>query len=155
MHACLQEAEELLAVPEAAPAFAAQDWAAAFVSQRGEFDYWVDDVEGTLPDFLRGTLFRNGPGNFGALACWSSQWPWVSCSPMQEDGVPPAKVDRFCMGLPCCTQLRSDHCLSLARAQLHSLRAQKVVRRCRRAWSWQEVLVAQSVCGCCMALFCQ
>ena len=68
--ACMQAVEELLAVPEAAPAFAAQDWAAAFVSQRGEFDYWVDEVEGTLPDFLRGTLFRNGPGNFGAHAWW-------------------------------------------------------------------------------------
>jgi len=26
----------------------------------------VDDVEGAVPETLRGTLFRNGPGNFGA-----------------------------------------------------------------------------------------
>ena len=46
--------------------FNAKDWAAAFSSQPGEFDYWIDEVEGTIPEFLRGTLFRNGPGNFGA-----------------------------------------------------------------------------------------
>jgi all-trans-8'-apo-beta-carotenal 15,15'-oxygenase len=70
----MQAVEALLAVPDDVPAYAAKDWAAAFVSQRGEFDYWVEGVEGTIPEFLRGTLFRNGPGNFGALHCpgwWS------------------------------------------------------------------------------------
>lgn len=38
------------------------DWAAAFTSQLQEYDYWVTEVEGTVPDTLRGTLFRNGPG---------------------------------------------------------------------------------------------
>jgi hypothetical protein len=58
--------------PAAAPGapgdalFAPRDWAAAFTSQTGEFEYWVDDVEGAVPEALRGTLFRNGPGNFGA-----------------------------------------------------------------------------------------
>ncbi len=46
--------------------FQARDWAAAFSSQPGEFDYWIEKVEGTIPEFLQGTLFRNGPGNFGA-----------------------------------------------------------------------------------------
>ena len=47
-------------------AFKAEDWAAAFSSQPGEFDYWIEEVEGTIPECLSGTLFRNGPGNFGA-----------------------------------------------------------------------------------------
>ena len=45
--------------------FNAEDWAAAFSSQPGEFDYWIEEVEGTIPEYLNGTLFRNGPGNFG------------------------------------------------------------------------------------------
>lgn len=43
------------------------DFAGAFQSQPEEYDYWIDEIEGTLPETLRGTLFRNGPGNFGAL----------------------------------------------------------------------------------------
>ncbi len=49
-----------------APLFQPRDWAAAFTSQTGEFEYWVDEVEGQVPEHLRGTLFRNGPGMFGA-----------------------------------------------------------------------------------------
>ena len=49
-----------------APLFQPRDWAAAFTSQTGEFEYWVDEVEGRVPEHLRGTLFRNGPGMFGA-----------------------------------------------------------------------------------------
>jgi carotenoid cleavage dioxygenase-like enzyme len=45
--------------------FHAEDWAAAFASQAQEFYYWVDHVDGTIPGFLNGTLFRNGPGKFG------------------------------------------------------------------------------------------
>lgn len=40
-------------------------WSAAFRSQLQEFDYEITDIEGTLPDALKGsTLFRNGPGRF-------------------------------------------------------------------------------------------
>lgn len=46
--------------------FRAEDWAAAFTSQKSEFEYWLDEVEGEVPEALRGTLFRNGPANFGA-----------------------------------------------------------------------------------------
>ncbi|KAK9837122.1 hypothetical protein WJX81_004609 [Elliptochloris bilobata] len=46
------------------PLFRPRDWAAAFTSQPQEFDYWMDEVEGAVPEALRGTLFRNGPGNF-------------------------------------------------------------------------------------------
>ena len=52
--------------------FNAKDWAAAFSSQPGEFDYWIEEVEGTIPEYLQGTLFRNGPGNFGAPPCPST-----------------------------------------------------------------------------------
>ncbi len=33
-------------------------------SQPDEHDYVVDDVEGSVPDGLHGTLYRNGPGSF-------------------------------------------------------------------------------------------
>ncbi len=40
-------------------------WAGAFRSQLQEFDYEITNIEGTLPDALKGsTLFRNGPSRF-------------------------------------------------------------------------------------------
>ena len=40
-------------------------WAGAFRSQLQEFDYEITEIEGTIPDGLRGsTLFRNGPARF-------------------------------------------------------------------------------------------
>ena len=57
--------------------FLTADWAAAFRTQPDEFDYWIYDVEGTIPDFLRGSLFRNGPGNFGAYASFYLGWDCV------------------------------------------------------------------------------
>ena len=40
-------------------------WAGAFRSQVQEFDYEITEIEGRIPDGLRGsTLFRNGPGRF-------------------------------------------------------------------------------------------
>lgn len=33
-------------------------------AQRTEYDYAVDDVEGTIPEDLCGTLYRNGPGRW-------------------------------------------------------------------------------------------
>ncbi len=40
-------------------------WSAAFRSQLQEFDYEITDIEGTVPDALKGsTLFRNGPSRF-------------------------------------------------------------------------------------------
>jgi len=40
-------------------------WAGAFRSQLQEFDYEITDIEGTIPEGLRGsTLFRNGPSRF-------------------------------------------------------------------------------------------
>jgi len=59
------QGDSVLQSPPLEP-FQARDWAAAFSSQPGEFDYWIEKVEGTIPEFLQGTLFRNGPGNFGA-----------------------------------------------------------------------------------------
>ena len=37
-------------------------WRRVFESAAGEHDYPVDEIEGTLPRELRGTLYRNGPG---------------------------------------------------------------------------------------------
>ena len=39
-----------------------QDWQKGYESLKEEFDYWIDDVEGQVPQELNGTLFRNGPG---------------------------------------------------------------------------------------------
>ena len=58
---------EMITTPAAAPAApaaapAAADWHRIFDSLTEERDYCVKDVEGTLPQELRGTLYRNGPG---------------------------------------------------------------------------------------------
>ena len=40
-------------------------WAGAFRSQLQEFDYEITEIEGSIPNGLKGsTLFRNGPGRF-------------------------------------------------------------------------------------------
>lgn len=44
------------------PAYRRQDWQKGYQSLPHEYDYWVDDIEGTTPLELQGTLFRNGPG---------------------------------------------------------------------------------------------
>ncbi|MEM1369534.1 MAG: carotenoid oxygenase family protein [Cyanobacteria bacterium P01_H01_bin.15] len=38
------------------------DWQRGYLSQPQEFDYWVEEIDGTIPAELNGTLFRNGPG---------------------------------------------------------------------------------------------
>jgi all-trans-8'-apo-beta-carotenal 15,15'-oxygenase len=38
------------------------DWQRGYESLDKEFDYWIDDVEGQIPQELHGTLFRNGSG---------------------------------------------------------------------------------------------
>jgi all-trans-8'-apo-beta-carotenal 15,15'-oxygenase len=38
------------------------DWQKGYESVTKEFDYWIDDIEGQIPQELYGTLFRNGPG---------------------------------------------------------------------------------------------
>ena len=44
------------------PSYRREDWQKGYASLKQEFDYWIDEVEGTLPPNLSGTLFRNGPG---------------------------------------------------------------------------------------------
>ncbi|HEY9647175.1 MAG TPA: carotenoid oxygenase family protein [Chroococcidiopsis sp.] len=46
----------------AAPSFSLTDWQKGYRSLKGEFDYWIDDIEGEIPAALTGTVFRNGPG---------------------------------------------------------------------------------------------
>ncbi|MBF2029244.1 MAG: carotenoid oxygenase family protein [Oscillatoriales cyanobacterium C42_A2020_001] len=38
------------------------EWQRGYRSLKQEFDYWIEEVEGTIPAELNGTLFRNGPG---------------------------------------------------------------------------------------------
>ena len=49
--------------PQQPTGYNVADWAAAFESQLGEYSY-RPRVEGALPPWLRGTLFRNGPSRF-------------------------------------------------------------------------------------------
>lgn len=39
-----------------------QDWQQGYQSQKHEYAYWIEDIEGCIPPELTGTLFRNGPG---------------------------------------------------------------------------------------------
>ncbi|MEL6382759.1 MAG: carotenoid oxygenase family protein, partial [Cyanobacteria bacterium J06626_18] len=48
--------------PTSTPTFSMEDWRSGYRSQPEEFAYWIEDVEGTIPEALEGTLFRNGPG---------------------------------------------------------------------------------------------
>lgn len=37
-------------------------WQGGHKSLKEEYDYWVDEIEGEVPQDLTGTVFRNGPG---------------------------------------------------------------------------------------------
>ena len=39
-------------------------WARAYTSADGEHEYEISEISGQIPSDLRGTIFRNGPGNF-------------------------------------------------------------------------------------------
>jgi all-trans-8'-apo-beta-carotenal 15,15'-oxygenase len=39
-----------------------EEWQKGYDSQPDEYEYWVDNIEGTIPSELEGTIFRNGPG---------------------------------------------------------------------------------------------
>ncbi len=42
--------------------FTRDDWQQGYRSLKAEYAYWIDEVEGSIPPDLQGTLFRNGPG---------------------------------------------------------------------------------------------
>ena len=44
------------------PTYTREDWQRGYESQTKEHDYWIDDIEGEIPEDLNGTFFRNGPG---------------------------------------------------------------------------------------------
>ena len=44
------------------PAYNRKDWQKGYQSQTEEHQYWIEEIEGTIPPELNGTLFRNGPG---------------------------------------------------------------------------------------------
>ncbi|MGK7881076.1 MAG: carotenoid oxygenase family protein, partial [Crocosphaera sp.] len=39
-----------------------EKWQQGYQSQPNEYEYFVEDIEGKIPEQLQGTLFRNGPG---------------------------------------------------------------------------------------------
>ncbi len=48
--------------PVTARAATGAPWERGFHSLWTEHDYWIDEIEGTIPPELHGTLWRNGPG---------------------------------------------------------------------------------------------
>jgi all-trans-8'-apo-beta-carotenal 15,15'-oxygenase len=44
------------------PTFSKADWRLGYESLKTENSYWIDRVDGVIPQELSGTLFRNGPG---------------------------------------------------------------------------------------------
>lgn len=55
---------QTLSAPASQPtnSYTREDWKNGYNSQPQEFAYWVDDIEGSIPAELSGTVFRNGPG---------------------------------------------------------------------------------------------
>ncbi|MDI1287261.1 MAG: carotenoid oxygenase family protein [Reyranella sp.] len=49
-------------------------WSAGFETQPDEHDYRVEDIAGTVPKGLRGTLFRNGSGRNDLGGNWFAHW---------------------------------------------------------------------------------
>lgn len=47
---------------DATPPYCREDWQRGYRSLKQESSYWIDDIDGTIPPELTGTLFRNGPG---------------------------------------------------------------------------------------------
>ena len=48
--------------PDSTLSYTREDWKKGYESQREEFAYPIEDVEGNIPSELSGTVFRNGPG---------------------------------------------------------------------------------------------
>jgi all-trans-8'-apo-beta-carotenal 15,15'-oxygenase len=44
------------------PTFSKADWRSGYESLKTENSYWIDRIDGVIPQELSGTLFRNGPG---------------------------------------------------------------------------------------------
>lgn len=49
-------------------------WSAGFAAAQSEDDYWVEEVEGTVPPGLSGTLLRNGPARNDLAGHWFPHW---------------------------------------------------------------------------------
>jgi all-trans-8'-apo-beta-carotenal 15,15'-oxygenase len=52
----------------------AYPWSAGFRSLDQEHDYRVEDIDGQVPAWLRGTLFRNGSGRNELAGQWFPHW---------------------------------------------------------------------------------
>jgi all-trans-8'-apo-beta-carotenal 15,15'-oxygenase len=49
-------------------------WLPGFENLTEEHDYWVEEVDGSVPPALSGTLFRNGPGINKIGGQWLAHW---------------------------------------------------------------------------------
>lgn len=52
----------MLATESQVNTYSRQDWQRGYESLPHEYDYWIEDIEGSIPAELQGTLYRNGPG---------------------------------------------------------------------------------------------
>jgi all-trans-8'-apo-beta-carotenal 15,15'-oxygenase len=58
----MRTTQQSSSLTDSTPVYTLTDWQGGYQSQPQEFDYWIDDIDGTIPPELQGTLFRNGPG---------------------------------------------------------------------------------------------
>ncbi|MBM3578378.1 MAG: Apocarotenoid-15,15'-oxygenase [Alphaproteobacteria bacterium] len=56
------------------PAPGDRPWSAGFRSLADEYDYRIEDIDGSVPASLRGTLFRNGSGRNDLAGQWFPHW---------------------------------------------------------------------------------
>jgi len=68
------ECPDVEAEAKATLAWTAEDWASAFKGAPSEYDYAIEDVEGTIPAELDGTVYLAGPANFKRGTTEYSHW---------------------------------------------------------------------------------
>jgi all-trans-8'-apo-beta-carotenal 15,15'-oxygenase len=66
-------------------------WSAGFRTLSGEFAYRIEEIDGRVPPWLRGTLFRNGSGRNDLGGTWFPHWfdgdGMISAIRFDDDGV--------------------------------------------------------------------
>jgi all-trans-8'-apo-beta-carotenal 15,15'-oxygenase len=58
----MQNLQSITPATTSTASYSVQDWQKGYRSLPQEYDYWIDEIDGTIPPELNGTLFRNGPG---------------------------------------------------------------------------------------------
>jgi all-trans-8'-apo-beta-carotenal 15,15'-oxygenase len=61
-------------VADQPPVLSAHPWSGGFQSLEDEHDSRIEDIDGSVPAWLRGTLFRNGSGRNQLAGRWFPHW---------------------------------------------------------------------------------